>query len=132
MDYNDSVLMRSSLEAAKESFIDVTVEAIEKRIVNSQGAMAACETGVRVITGMALTPDDSLDDVGTTIKNIVHMSLQILTDLQGPVSACQQHNLVIRNATRLQIEIKKWRDFEDAIVKPWPWKIEAESRLIRR
>jgi len=122
MDYNDSVVMRSSLETAKESFFEVIIEAVEKRIKASQIALAECAKAVEVIDGVPIGIDGSLDELGYAIRNCHKGALKLLTDLSdGPVAACQQHNLPIPNAGQLRNEIKRWRDFEESVLKSWPW-----------
>ena len=121
MEYNDSIMMKAHLESAQESFADVMIESIEKRAKHSRRARSVCDKFVNLITGVAVCADLSFDEFGRELQEFQRSNLKVLTDLQSSVVVCLKHGLSITNAATLENEIKKWQEFDDSILKPWPW-----------
>lgn len=121
LEYKDNTLLHSHLETAKQCFIDYVEERIAACIKDSKDTFSFCEECVEsLIARRAVSPDRELDDLGERLQKIAQGQLKLLTDLQhGVVLAFD--DLSFSGSGPLQNEINRWREFENAYLKQWPW-----------
>ena len=121
VDYNDAALMRSRWTEVGEALVDATDEAIQKRLVWTQGIKESYRDTLADSEGMPLGLDN-LDELGREFKTNFDRALAVLNDIQQEVVGLFAiHKVEVPSAEQLRKEINELSAFRTDIVDNWPW-----------
>jgi hypothetical protein len=119
MDYNDSTLMRSHLNAALEAMQQVVFEAVQKRLGLSRGARETCRKIRDLMKGCAY---EDWDELGRSLESRFDETLKVLTDLRdGPVKSLRDHGYEVGNAAQLDRAVEELQELKSGMLDDWPW-----------
>ena len=123
MEYDDAALMRSHLNAALESLVEVTNEAVRRRLGWPQRIENPCR---RLQEAADQGTVGEFDDLGREIATRFDKMISDLTDLRdGSVKLLLDHGYEIEEATKLDEDIKALMRLKEETLGNWPWSHSA-------
>lgn len=118
--FQDSTLVRSSVESAFHAVTEVVSAEVERRLQWSNRAITGIQSFLNSIEDEPIEPDEEWDGLGKQ-ANSMHDRIQpVLVDLQTRLGA------VLREfkpdlAAKLEGEISQWKTMKENVLDRWPW-----------
>lgn len=120
MDYEDDALMRSHLNAALHSLVEVTNGAVRRRLGWPQRIELSCRR-LSELAEQAEQPGE-FDEQGREIVSRFDRMIASLTDLRdGTVKLLLDHGYEIEAVSRLEEDIEALIQLKEATLNNWPW-----------
>jgi hypothetical protein len=127
MDYDDVALMKSHLNTAMESLVEVTNEAVQRRLGWPQRIEDPCK---RLQEFAEQADPGEFDDLGRDIESRFDKMIQILTDLrEGSVQLLLKHGYEVESVEQLESDIEAMRGLKEQTLGGWPWSADALPAL---
>lgn len=118
MEYNDLTLMRSHLNSALESLVDVVNEAIQKRL----GWPERMKAGAKEIwEALKNCPGENFDELGKEIESSLDKIIKDLNGFHEPIRTLREHGHEVESEAALEREIEELRSLKNSMLENWPW-----------
>ncbi len=118
VDYDDPVLMSTSVTVLFEACRGIFRDTIQKIIGTSERMTKACHEIHDMLAG---DPRESIDEVRTHIESFIDQTLKKLVDLSsGPVRSLQERGYDIDSRPQLEHEIAEMRNPKSRFLDSWP------------
>ena len=129
LDYNDTVLMRSSMNAVFEACRGVFNEAVQKRLGSAQRLGQGLQ---EVFDMLANRPRENQDELRTAIETLLDKEGKSLTDLlAGPALVLGKHGYPVEGVPQLEQEIQELWKLKRRTLDAWPHAQEELPRVNR-
>jgi hypothetical protein len=118
IDYRDSALLKSHLQAMGEAIAETADREIEQHVRWGRTAHDLCDQ----VRSLDASPGEEFDDLGRTLEAVFDRLLKSMARLQdGWVKLARDHGLAVANAAELEAAARDLTALREKTLSTWPW-----------